>query len=236
MYGLQLLVGKILPFVTIVVLVAGVTQRIRRWHKAAVTNIALFPSATTDKRDMWREVLGEIVLFSSFRREHRQLWAYTWFFHLALLFIIVGHTRLITDWPLRVLFGMSPQSVDSLSAWGGGIVGVVALATCALLLFRRLTLPRVREASSGEDYLVMLLLLAILITGNMLRFGSHFDVTRVQAYFASLFTFTAIQVPSDSLFLAHFLLVQVLLIYLPFGKFLHIPGIFYSKPLLAKDY
>jgi hypothetical protein len=30
--------------------------------------------------------------------------------------------------------------------------------------------------------------------------------------------------------------VQLLLIYLPFGKLLHIPGIFYSKPLLAKDY
>jgi nitrate reductase gamma subunit len=38
------------------------------------------------------------------------------------------------------------------------------------------------------------------------------------------------------MFLLHYLLVQILLIYLPFGKLLHIPGIFFSKPLMAKDY
>ena len=185
---------------------------------------------------MWRKILSEVVLFSTFRREHKQLWARTWIFHVALLLIILGHTRLFSDWPLRVLLGMSEESVHALSTWSGSIVGIVAMLCCLLLLYRRLSTQRVREISTGEDYLVMLLLLAILITGNAMRFFTHFDITVAQAYFTSLVTAGPILVPADPLFLLHFLLVQVLLIYLPFGKFLHVPGIFFSKPLLAKDY
>ena len=69
-----------------------------------------------------------------------------------------------------------------------------------------------------------------------MRFLTHFDITVAQTYFASLFTTSGADVPHDPLFLLHFFLVQLLLIYLPFGKFLHIPGVFYSRTLLAKDY
>lgn len=235
MTAFELVVGAILPFVTIVVLVAGLVYRIRRWRKAAVANIALFPAASPSQGEMWRKTLGEILLFSTFRKENRALWTYTWLFHGALALIILGHSRLITDWPLRVLLGMSAESVNALSAWSGGAVGIVALLTGLLLLYRRMTVQRVREITTGEDLLVMLLLIAIFVTGNALRFA-HFDITVAQGYFASLFTFTSIQVPSNPMFLVHYLMVQVLLIYLPFGKLLHIPGIFFSKPLLAKDY
>jgi nitrate reductase gamma subunit len=229
-------VGKVLPFVTLIALVVGLTYRIRRWQKAAVANMALYPGASPNRSTMWRRVLSEIVLFSTFRKEHRDLWSKTWIFHGALVLIVLGHSRLFTDWPLRVLLGMSEHQVHLLSAWSGGILGIAAMVTCLMLLYRRLTVQRVREISTGEDYLVMILLALVLITGNVMRFLTHFDVTVAQTYFASLFTFTAIQVPADRMFLLHYLLVQILLIYLPFGKLLHIPGIFFSKPLMAKDY
>lgn len=232
----QLVVAVILPYLTLVVVVLGLAYRIRRWQKAAVANIALYPASSSGPAEMWRKVLGEIALFSTFRKEHRDLWARTWIFHVSLALIVLGHTRLLTDWPLRVLFGMSETSVESLSSWSGGILGIVAMLTGALLLFRRTTVPRVREISTGEDYLAMTLLLLILVTGNVIRFITHFDVTVAQAYFASLVTAGPIQAPADPMFLLHFLLVQMLLIYLPFGKLLHVPGVFFSKPLLAKDY
>jgi nitrate reductase gamma subunit len=232
----QLLVAVILPYLTVLVVVVGLVYRIRRWQKAAVGNMALYPASSSSRGEMWRKVLGEIALFSSFRKEHRDLWARTWFLHVSLVVIVLGHSRLVTDWPLRVLLGMSAASVQSLSAWSGGILGLVAMLACALLLYRRLTVRRVREISTGEDYLVMSLLLLILITGNIIRFFGHFDVTVAQTYFASLVTFGPIRPPADPTVLLHFLLVQMLLIYLPFGKLLHVPGIFFSKPLLAKDY
>jgi nitrate reductase gamma subunit len=143
---------------------------------------------------------------------------------------------LITDWPLRVMLGMPEGAVDTLSAWAGGVAGAVAMLACLLLLIRRMTVRRVREASTSEDFFVMVLLVLILGTGNLMRFYVHFDVSLAQAYFASLFTFGPVQVPGDPTFLLHFFLVQVLLIYLPFGKLLHIPGVFYSKALVARDY
>jgi len=235
MNAMKLIIGEVLPFVTLAVLVLGLGYRIRRWHKAAVANMALYPAAA-NRKDLWKKVLGEVFLFRSFRKEHAGLWWQTWPFHVAIALIVLGHTRLITDWPLRVLFGMSAESVDTFSAWAGGFAGIVAMATCLFLLIRRFSVRRVSEISSGEDYIVVLLLLAIIVTGNIMRFVTHFDMALAQTYFATLFSFQPTQVPHDPTFLLHSLLAQILLIYLPFGKLLHIPGVFYSKPLIVKDF
>lgn len=235
MDAFEMLIGVVLPYAVMAVLIWGLVYRLRRWQKAAVANLAIYPSASS-KGQLWRKILGEVLLFKTFRKEHRRLWTQTWSLHAFLLLIILGHTRLITDWPLRVALGMSEGAVNTLSAWAGGIAGAVALAACILLLVRRLAVRRVREASTSEDFFVMVLLMAILVTGNVMRFLTHFDMTLAQAYFASLFTLGPVKVPGDRMFLLHFFLVQVLLIYLPFGKLLHIPGVFYSKALVAKDY
>jgi len=232
---LEILIGIVLPYLTLLILVVGLTYKIRKWQKAGVANLAIYPAASS-KWKLWRKILGEILLFSTFRKEHKALWSQTWIFHTTLLLIIMGHTRLITDWPMRVLLGMSEESVNTLSSWAGGIAGILATITCLLLIFRRLTVQRVREASTGEDYIVMVLLLLILITGNIMRFYTHFDIALARTYFATLFSFQPVQVPGDPIFLLHFFLVQLLVIVLPFGKLLHIPGIFYSKALVAKDY
>jgi nitrate reductase gamma subunit len=228
-------VARILPFVTLIVLVWGLVHRIGKWQKAAVANVAVYPAAST-RWGLWKQVLGEVVLFSSFRKQNRELWSKTWIFHVTLLLILAGHTRLISDWPLRHLLGMSEGTIGAVSAIGGGLFGIVALAACLLLLNRRFALRQVREISTGEDYYVLILVLMILVTGNGLRFFTHFDVTIAQEYFASLLSLHATKVPHDPLFLLHLFLVQLLLLYLPFGKFLHIPGVFYSKALLAKDF
>jgi nitrate reductase gamma subunit len=232
---LEISVGIVLPYVSLVILIAGLAYKIRKWQKGGVANLAIYPAASS-KWELWRKILGEILLFSTFRKEHKALWSQTWVLHAMLLLIIMGHTRLITDWPLRVLLGMSESSVDTFSAWAGGIAGLLAMFTCTFLIFRRLTLQRVREASTGEDYLVMIILLLILVTGNIMRFYTHFDIALARTYFATLFSFQPVQVPGDPMFLLHFTLVQILLIILPFGKLLHIPGVFYSKALTAKDY
>jgi len=236
MHEIGVFVGAVMPFLTLAILFLGLIYRVRKWSKAAVGNMALFPGASATKWEMWRKVLGEVMFFSSFRKENRELWNKTWIFHVTLVLIIVGHSRLITDWPLRVLLGMSESSVHTLSAWGGGIAGVLALLACLLLIFRRITKQRVREVSSSEDFGILILLMAILATGNWMRFVTHWDIVTTHVYFASLFSTGPTVVPLEPMFLLHFFLVQLLLIYMPFGKFLHIPGIFFSKPLIIKDF
>ena len=236
---LELVIGRIMPFVTLTVLIAGLVWRIRKWQRAAVANVALYPSAA-NKSELVKKILGEVILFKSFRKENKELWAKTWFFHVALLLILAGHTRLIFGWTDSILgLAMSPEGINSMSAWAGGVLGIVALVACILLLNRRFVLQRVKEVSTGEDYYALILILFILITGNALRFFTNFDVAHYDVavsreYFSSFFLGgVATQNP---LFLLHFFFVQLLLIYLPFGKFLHIPGVFFSKSLMAKDY
>lgn len=230
---LQFLIGTVMPYFTLVVLVLGLGYRIQKWRKAAVGNMALYPAAG-DKSSLWKKVLGEVVFFSSFRKENKSLWVPTWVFHITLLLILAGHSRLLFALPDKIMmaFGMTDGSIGALSAWAGGLFGVVIMVAAFALLNRRFVKDEVREVSSGEDYWIWILLVCIILTGNALRFFTHYDVNVTRGYFASLFT----AVPNDPLFLLHFFLVQLLLIYLPFGKFLHIPGIFYSKTLVAKDY
>ena len=230
----EVLIGRIMPFVTIAVLVLGLVWRIRKWQRAAVANVALFPSSK-NKSELYKKVLGEVQFFSSFRKENRELWYKTWTLHIALVLILAGHMRLFFAWTDSILgLAMTKESINSLSAYAGGILGIVALVACILLLNRRFTLPRVKEVSTGEDYYVLILVLFILFTGNGLRFFTHYDVAISREYFGTLFL--GGEATKEPLFLMHFFFVQLLLIYLPFGKFLHIPGVFFSKSLITKDY
>ncbi len=234
MQMVEILIGRVLPFVTLAVFVGGLVWRLRRWNRAAVANVALYPAAS-NQWELIKKVLGEVAWFSSFRHDNPELWRKTWVFHVTLLVILVGHLRLMFAWTDSLLgVGMGPETIDGLSKWAGGAFGIVALVTCVMLLTRRFVRPRVKEISSGEDFGVLILLLCILLTGNGLRFLMHYDVGVTRAYFASFFLGS--EAPQNPQFLLHFFFVQLLLMYLPFGKFLHIPGVFYSKALLAKDY
>ena len=112
MNAMKLVIGEILPFVTLAVLVLGLGYRIRKWHRAAVANLALYPAAS-NRKELWGKVLGEVFLFRSFRKEHAGLWWQTWPFHVAIALIVLGHTRLITDWPLgNVIAHLGSEAVD----------------------------------------------------------------------------------------------------------------------------
>ena len=56
MNAMKFLIGEILPFVTLAVLVFGLGYRIRKWHRAAVANLALYPAAS-NKKELWGKVL-----------------------------------------------------------------------------------------------------------------------------------------------------------------------------------
>lgn len=225
-------IGVFLPYVTIVVFVVGIVYRIRKWNKAPVGKMTLspFPVSTSDK---WKQIFKEVFIFRQLFDGNKSLWAGTWVFHAALALILVGHSRVVTDFPwLWNLLGMSNANVDTMSNTVGGAAGVIILVTGIYLLIRRFTVERVREITDTEDYFTLVLILAIIVTGDILRFGTHFDLNLTREYFAGLLTFNVVSVPSNPYFLLHYFLGQLLIMYVPFSKFLHIPGVFYNKSLL----
>jgi len=96
----------------------------------------------------------------------------------------------------------------------------------------------VKEITSVSDLLALVLIGAILITGNLMRFGAeHFDLTLTREYFASLASFGGVseaQALQNGVFLTHMGLALLLLMYIPFSKILHFGGIFFTHHLIRK--
>jgi nitrate reductase gamma subunit len=129
-------------------------------------------------------------MFPGLFKGDKFFWAIAWFFHLTLGLIILGHLRVFTGLIDRILmsFGMSAESINSMSANVGGVAGLIIMAAAIMLIIRRLSSERVREISNPADYIALLLILAILLTGNLMRFGEHFELAQTRLYFSQLLT------------------------------------------------
>lgn len=236
MDGIAFVIGRVLPYVTIVIFLAGIISRFYLWARTPMPgSITLFPAPKTGAGTVGA-VLQEAFLFRGLFRSSKSFWTASWVFHAMLLLIFVGHVRVFTDFPrFWAALGMTTTSqVDRFSALTGGTAGVIVLGMAGWLLWRRFTKTAVREISNAADYAVLLLIIGILITGDAMRFVSHFDLADTREYFARLATFSAAEVPMNGWFLLHFLSAQVLLIVIPFSKILHFGGLFFSHAIIHK--
>jgi nitrate reductase gamma subunit len=184
--------------------------------------------------------IKEATLFKSLFKGDRLLWAFAWAFHVVLALIFVGHFRVFGNVDSVLMSaGMTEAGIQLMSGGVGGAAGIVILVTALFLLFRRFVIQRVREITSFADIFALSLIGLILITGNMMRFGTeHFDLALTREYFASLITFSGVSdaaVLQNNVFLLHFGLALLLIMYIPFSKILHFGGIFFTHPLIRKS-
>jgi nitrate reductase gamma subunit len=195
--------------------------------------ITLFPAPKPGGGTFWN-VIKESLLFPSLFKGDKMLWSFAWIFHATLALIVVGHIRVFTDFPK--LWAALGINADRMSAISGGAAGLIIMFFAILLLLRRASINRVREVTNFSDILALLLVVAILVTGNWMRFGEHFDLATTRVYFYQLFTFSlaASSLPTAGMFLVHFLLAQVLIMFIPFSKIMHFGGIFFTQTVIQK--
>jgi nitrate reductase gamma subunit len=223
-----------LPYLTLLVCVLGLTWRMARWRRAPAPVAPLFPLPPS-RAATWRRTAAELCLLRGLHAGDRGLWLGAWPLHVALALLAVGHIRAFVDFPgLWQALGLTPGAVDRLAGLSGGAVGLVALAACLYLLARRALVRRVREITGPGDVLALLLLLAVIVSGNAMRFGPHVDLGPVRDYFAALLRLHLVPWPDVPGFAVHFLLVQALLVWAPWSKFLHAPGVFWAKATLCR--
>jgi nitrate reductase gamma subunit len=104
------------------------------------------------------------------------------------------------------------------------------------LLARRIFVPRIRYISAPSDYLMLLMLIIIGVSGAIMTFTSnHTDVMMVKDFTSGLIVFDWTNLPTEINFLLHLFLVLVLLAIFPISKLLHVPGIFFSPTLNQVD-
>ena len=224
-----------MPFLTIIVFLGGMGYRFYIWAKTPQPGrLTLFPAPKRGSATFFN-VLKESFLFPSLFKGDKTLWTFAWIFHATLAMIIIGHVRVFTDFP--ALWAALGINADTMSAVSGGTAGVIIMVMGLLLLFRRFGTPRVREISNLSDYFALILVIAIIVTGNWMRFGEHFDLVQTRLYFSQLFTFSfsTINIPANNMFRLHFFLVQVLIMSIPFSKIMHFGGIFFTQTVIQRS-
>jgi nitrate reductase gamma subunit len=236
---LRLIVGGVLPYVAVTVFVVAMVWRVRSWRKAPSPPMTLFPAPPPDQGANTKNTLMEAMLFKSLFKGDRTLWFMAWGFHAVLALIFIGHIRVVSNVD-RVLMsaGMTEAGIQTMSGGAGGAAGILILAAAVLLFARRMTVPRVREITGLPDLFALALIGAILVTGNVMRFGGeHFDLALTREYFANLITFQGVgdaAILQNGAFLIHMGLAFLLLMYIPFSKILHFGGIFFTHQLIRK--
>jgi len=201
------------------VLVAGLVNKIIQYARTpAPLKIPTTPAPTTKSGVVFR-MTREVVFFESLFRGSKWTWIFGWMFHFGLFLVTLRH--------LRYFIEPVPVPLQLIQPFGiyGGIAMVFGLAG---LWARRVLVDRVRYITALSDHLILALLIAIGVSGLLMKFVAHTDVIRVKQFFQGLYVGQVHVLPADPLLLLHLLLVAALMIIFPFSKLLHMPGLFFS--------
>ncbi len=199
----------------------------------------------------WRMLL-EIFFFRSLFRNSRAdlvagqrliyggslwLWLGGLAFHWSLLVIIFRHLRFFTE-PvfLPVTWLTNLDSLFQFSLTTLFLSDFIILIALTYLFFRRVVSPQIKYISLASDYLALLLILGVAISGVLMRWVFKVDVDAVKRLAISMITFRPAVSPDIGLaFYIHLMLACTLIAYFPFSKMMHAPGILFSPTRNMKN-
>jgi nitrate reductase gamma subunit len=164
-------------------------------------------------------ILREVIFFESLFRSNKWIWLFGWMFHIALWVVLLRHLRYFTE-PVWIWVALIQPFGKYASFFL--LIGLVAL------LARRIFLERIRYISQLSDYLMLVLLLVIGMSGTMMTFVVHTDIIQLKAFALGLMCFDWKPIPTEPVLLVHLGAVVLLMIIFPFSKLLHAPGVFFS--------
>lgn len=213
------IVFALLFYTATLVLVGGIAYKVYIYARTpAPLKIPTTPAPVT-RGGVAVRMLKEITIFESLFKSNKWIWLFGWLFHAALLLVLLRHLRYFTEpvwWWVELIQPFGKYAAFAMLA---GLFGLWA---------RRLLVDRVRYISAPSDHLMLLLLIAIGISGVMMTFVAHTDIVALKAFFLGLLRFNWQPFPSDIFLIIHLTLVAVLMIVFPFSKLLHAPGVFFS--------
>lgn len=209
----------ILFYAATAILVVGLAVRIRKYIKTpAPLKIPTTPAPTTKSGVAFRMV-KELTIFESLFKANKWIWLFGWLFHFGMLLVLLRHLRYFTDPVWSWVAFIQPFGKYASFAMVLGLIG---------LLVRRVVVDRVRYISAPSDYLMLLLIICIGVTGMLMTFVTHTDIVTLKAYLLGLMVFDIRAFPNDSILIVHLLSVVLLMAIFPISKLLHVPGVFFS--------
>jgi nitrate reductase gamma subunit len=158
------------------------------------------------------------------------LWAGALAFHWSFLVVLLRHYRFVAEPVPSFVWGL--QIIDGFFEIGVPIVyltGILLLASVTYLFLRRVVIPQLSYISLTTDYFPLFLIMAIALSGILMRHFYKVDLVRVKELTIGLVSFHP-SVPEGLgfIFFAHLFFVSVLFAYFPFSKLMHLGGVFMS--------
>ncbi len=209
----------ILFYLASAILVIFVARKIWIYAKTpAPLKIPTTPAPTSYSGVAFRMV-KELTIFESLFKSNKWTWLFGWLFHFGLFLVLLRHLRYFTDPVWGWVIFIQPF---------GKYAAFMMLIGLAGLWGRRIFVDRVRYISAPSDHLMLVLLIAIGVTGALMTFVSHTDIVALKSFLIGLMVFNWSPMPNDLILIIHLALVIILMIIFPFSKLLHAPGVFFS--------
>jgi len=216
----------VLFYLATAVLVVGVTMKIvSYWRTPAPLKIPTMPAPRTQIGAVYR-MAREVILFESLFKSNKWIWIFGWMFHFALLLVLMRHLRYFQEpvwWWVNLIQPFGKYAGYAM------VIGLVGL------FVRRIVVARVRYISAPSDYLMLLMIIFIGLSGLMMKYISHTDIIAVKVFFLGLLRFDIQPLPTDTPLIIHLSLVVTLMLIFPFSKLLHVPGVFFSPTRYQVD-
>jgi len=232
METIKFLFYYITPYVAVVVFFGGIAYQLYRWRQKSPvrSHLSLYPRPESGAGRVVDTLVDMFTLKGLFQ-VNKPLWIGGFIMHLGLLFVLGGHIRAFTDFGfLWNLLNWGDEQVHTFAAIAGTLAGTLFTLPLFYLLARRWS-GAVKWLSVPEDFFALFLLIGIALTGFHMRLLQVVHVQELHAYFRGLATFSWQPAPvsTGAAFIYHYALVQVLMVYFPFSKFMHTIGAVFSK-------
>lgn len=217
----------VLFYISLLIFVIGMAAKIiQYWLTPVPLKIPIAPAPLTQTGVVMR-IFSEVVLFASLFKSNKWTWLFGWLFHFGLLLVLIRHIRYFWPGDLPDIFLLTQPFKYAAFALVIGLIGLIA---------RRIFIERIRYISAPSDYLMLILILIIGISGVVMTFtNNHTDILMVKNFASGLLVFNWSNLPTEIHFLVHLFLALVLLMIFPISKLLHVPGVFFSPTLNQVD-
>lgn len=212
--------------VALVWALVATSYRLFQWVRTpSPLPIPLTPAPKTHLGVIGRLIL-ELFAFRSLLRANRTTWLASLLFHYGLLLILIMHARF--------MFEQIPAVLVPFIVWSAWAAAAMVVGLCVLLA-RRVFVDRLRYISAPSDYLHLLLLMAIALSGLALKRVWQVDTFAVGQFLRGAITLQWQALPDSAILVVHLLLVVLLIIVFPVSKLLHGFGIIFSPTLNQRD-
>lgn len=206
-------------YITTLLLVIGLAYKIFDYSRTPAPLVIPTTPAPTTRTGVAYRMAKEVVVFESLFKSNKWIWMFGFLFHFGLFLVLARHLRYFTE-PVWFWVGIVQPF--------GKYASIVMVLGLAGLWARRFLVDRVRYISTPSDHLMLLLLIAIGVSGMLMTFVVHTDIVALKEFFMGLMYFDIQPVPQDPILLVHLALVAALMAIFPISKLLHAPGLFFS--------